>query len=224
MKPTTELARAKIPGSDQELVLVEHDGDFRIEINHEVLMTSRARSSEEALALLTCDSLRTHPRPRVFVGGLGMGATLQALLPILGKRSRVRVLELVPEVVDWNRSYFRELTEGAVDDPRVEVEIGDAVTALWEEDTRYDAILLDIDNGALAMTASGNTDLYQREGILSCRDRLKPHGVLGLWSSQKEPEYARQLRKAGFRVETFGVKAHPNAKRPSHSVIVAQVR
>ena len=47
-------------------------------------MGSRVGGSEEALARLGCAGLAGSARPRVLIGGLGMGFTLRAALGLLG--------------------------------------------------------------------------------------------------------------------------------------------
>ena len=72
-------------------------------LNGKTLMSSRMHGSEEALATAGCQHLRTAERPRVLVGGLGMGFTLRAALDMLPVQAVVTVAELVPAVVEWNR-------------------------------------------------------------------------------------------------------------------------
>ena len=83
--------------------LTLRDDEYVILVNGETLMSSRAHGSEEALAMLACRRMRTGERPRVLVGGLGMGFTLRATLDLLPPDAIVVVAELVPAVVEWNR-------------------------------------------------------------------------------------------------------------------------
>ena len=53
--------------------------------------------------MLGCHHARTLARPRVLIGGLGMGFTLRAALDVLPAEALVVVAELVPAVVEWNR-------------------------------------------------------------------------------------------------------------------------
>ena len=56
------------------------------------LMNSRLSGSEEALARLTIERLQV-PAPRVLIGGLGLGFTLRAALPLLPPAAKVTVVE-----------------------------------------------------------------------------------------------------------------------------------
>ena len=63
--------------------LTRRDDEYVILANGKPLMSSRMHGSEEALATLACGDARAMERPRVLVGGLGMGFTLRAVLDLL---------------------------------------------------------------------------------------------------------------------------------------------
>ena len=83
---------------------------FLITIAGRVLMTSEATRSEHALARLACEALGGRPRPRLLLGGLGMGFTLREALDQLPPDARVVVVDLNPVVVDWCRGPLAALT------------------------------------------------------------------------------------------------------------------
>ncbi len=122
--------------------------DFLITIHGRVLMNASANMSEIALAQLACVSLKTKKKPRVLIGGLGMGFTLKAALDTLSVDAQVEVAELNPVIVKWCRGPLAHLTGGAVDDPRVTVVIDDVAAIIRSaarqgKDHRFDAIILD---------------------------------------------------------------------------------
>src|SRR5262245_54237434 len=112
-------------------------------------MSSRARGSEEELARLALAKLGAREAPRVLVGGLGMGFTLRAVLDALAHRpaARVEIAEVFPAVVSWNRGELADLARRPLDDPRVRVVEADVLAVVGAARSRYDAILLDVDNG-----------------------------------------------------------------------------
>ena len=146
MKPTLLLASAVTPDG-RPLTLHGHDGDYLIRVAGVELMSTRQHRSEERLAELGCGPLRDRPRSRVLVGGLGLGFTLRATLPLLRRDATVVVAELMQPVVDWNRDPSFGLGGDALADPRVEVVVGDVADAI--RTGRFDAILLDVDNGQI---------------------------------------------------------------------------
>lgn len=104
MIPWILLDSAQVPDNGGELRLYQRGDDFSIKIvGHGELMTSRVHGSEDALALRTCARLVERVKPRLLIGGLGMGFTLAAALRQLGDQARVVVAELLPAVVTWNR-------------------------------------------------------------------------------------------------------------------------
>lgn len=208
MKPHIKLATTKTPDGG-EMTLVQHDHDFSIKINGLELMNSRQHESEQELARLGCAHLTNHNAPCVLIGGLGMGYTLSQALEILGPDARVIVSELLPDVVTWNREYLKELNGQSLDDKRTDIITGDIFQLISQSTDRFDAILLDIDNGPNAMTDSGNQQLYSPIGIQACRQALRKQGCLAIWSTEPSKVFEQLLMSCGFHVRRYRVKAYP---------------
>ncbi len=222
MKPWTILGRTRTPDGT-ELTLAQHTSEYAIRANGQSLMSSRMHASEEALALLGCGRARTLTRPRILVGGLGMGFTLRQALDCLPVTARVLVVELVPDLVVWNRGPLGALANHPLDDPRVRVEEGDVAATIRSSPGQFDAILLDVDNGPVALTSSSNAALYDRHGVAAARAALRPGGVLAVWSARDDPQFERRLRTAGFSVQRTRVRSHASGGS-RHTVLVAHVR
>ena len=206
MKPWNVLGRTRTPdGTD--LTLTHHTSEYMILANGQSLMSSRRHGSEEALAVLGCRRARTLSRPHVLVGGLGMGFTLRAALDQLPQAARVLVCELVPAVVEWNHGPLGPLAKHPLNDPRVHVEECDVAATLRTSPGRFDAVLLDVDNGPTALTASSNAGLYDDQGVAAVRAALTPGGVVALWSARDDPQFERRLRAAGFSVQRERVRS-----------------
>ena len=106
MLPRILLGTALIPDTDKEMQLYQSGDLFSIKIpGRGDLMNSRVHGSEKALADLACEKLGDNAKPRLLIGGLGMGFTLAAALKAVGPNAEVIVSELVPEVVTWNRTW-----------------------------------------------------------------------------------------------------------------------
>lgn len=226
MLPRETLATAAIPGGDT-LTLVRHGRDHVVMLGRDELMGTRMQFSEEQLAELTLAQI-TAPRPRVLIGGYGMGFTYRAALARLPEGGRVVVAEVVPEVIDWAKGPLAHLTGDTLADPRGEIVIAD-VAALIDDagdgtTPRYDAILLDVDNSPDGIVRAANDRLYTRTGIARARDALNPGGVLAVWSAAPDPAFARRLRDSGMSVEERTVRARPNNKGPRHTIWFATAR
>src|SRR3954468_15755781 len=147
MKPFRTLAETPAPGGGR-FTLHEHDGEYFMKLNGRQLMSSTSTSSEILLAKLACENMMRHPHPRILIGGLGLGFSLKAVLSMVGKNAEIHVAELLPEVVEWNRQFLMKLNGALLDDRRVKVFTEDVLQIIRHaQNTRYDAILLDVDNG-----------------------------------------------------------------------------
>jgi len=186
-------------------------------------MSSRAHGSEESLAEAGCGHLRGAAAPRVLVGGLGMGYTLRAALDVLPADARVVVAELVPEVVTWNRDPLGALAGHPLRDTRVRVAVEDVGFTLRAHPRRFDAILLDVDNGPAAFTAQLNSSLYSAQGLAAAHASLVSGGVLAVWSAWDDDGFTRRLRSQGFTTRSSRVRAR-REKRGSHHTIFVGVK
>ena len=221
MLPMDHLGTAHVPGG-VEIRLYKRGGEFLILLPTDELMSTRMRASEERLATLTLERLKNHPAPRVLIGGYGMGFTLRAALAAAGPRVRFTVAELLPEIVEWARGPMAELTAGCLDDPRVDLRIGDVGELIAWDGLGWDAILLDVDNGPDGVVREANDRLYSASGLAAAKRALRPAGILAVWSAKPDPGFTRRLRGAGFAVEELTVKARPNGKGPRHHIWFAR--
>ena len=174
------------------------------------------------LATLACRDARALERPRVLVGGLGMGFTLRAVLDLLPPSAIVTVAELVPAVIDWNRQTLGALAGHPLTDPRVRIEIGDVGFTLRANAGRFDAILLDVDNGPAAVTTAGNASLYDNSGVEAAHAALAPGGTLAVWSAWEDRKFEQRLRHYGFAVEVSRVRARLKKGGPRHVIFLGR--
>ncbi len=212
-----------IPGSDTELVLSQCDDNFAIRISGQPgdLMNSRMHHSEDALAEFACARLAGFANARILVGGLGMGFTLAAALKAVGVSAEVIVAELVPAVVEWNRGPLGLCAGRPIEDGRTQIHLGDVTGLLKQRTGKYDAILLDVDNGPEPMTHSDNEWLYTLAGLKRIHEKLQPEGIATIWSTRADQAFTKRIKKAGFSVQLRTVRARPG-KGSRHTIFVAQ--
>lgn len=221
MIPRTLLATAPVPGGDA-LRLFRRGDEYTIMLGGNELMSSRMSGSEEALAEMSCDRLHGNAAPHLLIGGYGMGFTLRAALARLGAQARLTVAELVPEIVDWARGPMADLAAGCLDDPRVDLVLDDVGAVIGGAPRRFDAILLDVDNGPDGLTRTGNDRIYSPAGLARARAALRPGGVLAIWSAGPDARFTRQLRDAGFTVDEVPVRARSGGKGGRHIIWFAR--
>lgn len=217
MIPRELIGEAEVPGGPP-LRLVRHGNDFIIMLHRNELMSSRMSGSEAALGTMTCQRLGSHADARLLIGGYGMGFTLRAVLEAVGPDARITVAELVPGIIDWARGPMAAMTGDCLGDPRVAIEIADVAKLIAAGRDRYDAILLDVDNGPDGLTREANDGLYTARGLASARAALRPGGILAVWSAGPDAAFTKRLHQAGFAVHEVAIRARENGKGPKHNI------
>jgi len=216
-----ELIDTAIIEDGETLELFSHGRDFMIVLGRNELMSTRMRFSEEQLAELTLDRLSNNS-PRILIGGYGMGFTLRAALARLGEGAQVVVGEISDKIIEWAQGPMAGLTGDSLSDPRLDLKVCD-VAALIDDAIdgtcdKYDAILLDVDNGPDGLVRADNNRLYSRTGLAKARDALNPGGVLSIWSAAPDSTFRRRLKEARLVVEEKRVRSRPNNKGAHHII------
>jgi len=224
MIPWTLLGTAAIPGDDGEMRLYQRDTEYSIRVGTYELMNSRVHASEDALATLVCERIRSHTPARVLIGGLGMGFTLGAVLREVDLKSEVVISELVPEVVAWHRGPLRAVSGATLDDPRVVIREEDVGHIIRSSKSVFDAIVLDVDNGPSALTSKRNDWLYGLTGLRAAHAALRTGGILAIWSAGPEPAFTRRLQQAGFAAEEIRVRGRGGKRGPRYLIWIARRR
>ena len=220
MKPREVLDRTTTPDGSP-LELSSEGGHFFIRVRGSTLMSSLASGSEQAMARVAAEHVGSRAGCRVLVGGLGMGFTCRAALDAFGETARVRVAELLAPIIAYNRGVLGPLADHPLADPRVEVVEGDVRRSL--EERRWDAILLDVDNGPDAFTMRSNGELYAKAGVEQMAQALEPGGVLVVWSASDSPRFEKVLAQAGLETETRRVFARAEVRKGArHTLFVAR--
>ena len=173
------------------------------------------------MATLARQRLGDRPAPHVLIGGLGMGFTLRETLAKFSAAARITVCELVPAVVAWARGPMAALFGDSLDDPRASVLETDVFDVIRSSPRKFDAILLDVDNGPEGLTRKANDALYDKAGLKMAWAALRPRGVLAVWSSGPNPPFAKRLRLAGFDVNEVNIRATGRGGGARHVIWIA---
>ena len=87
--------------------------------------------------------------------------------------------------------------------------------------SKFDAILLDVDNGPEGLTRKANDALYSSAGLNAAHAALRPGGVLAVWSSGPNAAFSKRLRGAGFDVNEVAVRATGRGGGARHVIWIA---
>lgn len=219
MRP--ELLASTTTPDRRRMTLTQYGRHYYIEVDGQGLMSTRAPGSERALADLAGRELAGHARPRVLIGGLGLGFTLGAALDVLPADASVVVVEFFETIVDWNRKFGFESATDRLADPRVLVEVTDVVDYLRKVKRPFDAILLDVDNGPEAWCLDSNKQLYDLPGLTRIRQALTPGGLLAVWSAEGSSVFENRLVDAGFTASSEHVDRR-GQKRERHTIFLGR--
>lgn len=226
MKPTTNVAETYAPDG-AHFRLMEHDKDYYLYMNDRQVMSTRLTLSERILADIGCDFPDGRKNPRVLVGGLGLGFSLRRALEVTGPKSQVDVAELLPEVVRWNTELMKGYNDDILADSRTNIivaDVHDCIRKAAEGGEKYDAILLDVDDGPSSLLQPQNSQLYQGEGLALLKSALTSQGRIAFWAVERDPRLFRSLKKAKFWAEEHPAPKHERAKRKEHYVYLAERR
>lgn len=198
------------------LELRRRGDDYVITVAGRVLMSSMAHLTEVAVAEMACREVARRERPKVLIGGLGMGFTLRAALDALPRNARVVVAEINEAVVRWCRGPLARLTANAVKDPRASVLMEDVARVIARGG--FDAIILDLYEGPREAVRAEGDPFYGREALRRTREALTPKGIFAVWSEDPDAAFEKRLRAAGFDVE----RRKPGKGGPRHAVYLAR--
>jgi len=210
--------------------LHQHDGKIFLKYNGFDLMSTALTYSEQMLAEVGCEDLRADSpsrpaHPRVLIGGLGLGFTLKRTLELIGRPATVDVAELMPPLIEWNRTYLVEHNGPVLEDSRTNIIQGDLFDIVAAKDAgSYDSLLLDIDNTPDDLITKGNSRLYTPEFLLKLRKLITPKGCVAYWLSEPAPKFKKLLIRSGFVVTEHAARNHVNSKRSQHCLLVARRR
>jgi len=113
------------------------------------------------------------PKKALVIGG-GDGGSAEELLKY-NTIEKVVMVELDPDVVEYSKKYLPSISNGAFDDPRMELRIEDGIKFIKETDEKFDHVLLDLTD-----PLGPSVFLYTKEFYQAVDRILTPNGALTL--------------------------------------------
>jgi spermidine synthase len=184
-------------------------------VNGAFAMDSSETFTERTLGVLAVNAAAsTAARPRLLVGGLGLGYTVSEILAVADAAEvdvHVDVVEIEACLIDWSRAGVTPTLAAVAADPRVRLHPADIGSVLSrspaiehrmaEAELRTDplgpweAIVLDVDNGPDFLIHGGNHALYVEAGLRAAYEQLAPGGTLAIWCQGRSAGLLDELRR-----------------------------
>ncbi|MBN2375442.1 MAG: methyltransferase domain-containing protein [Sedimentisphaerales bacterium] len=120
---------------------------------------------------------------KVLVLGGGEGATVREALKWKTVK-KVVMVDIDGEVVEACKKYLPEMHQGAFDDPRTELVIGDALNYLDNSESEWDLIISDLSD---PIEEGPSFMLFTKEYFEKCRRALKPNGCFVVQAGPLDP-------------------------------------
>lgn len=158
------------------LVYVQ-DGTLVIDGRQQCSMCYPEDTSERMMVLYALDPLQQHNHLDVLNIGLGCGLTLEKILEY---DTDADVVEINYQVVLANKVMTNILTH-----PRVNLIIDDGLNYLRYSSKKYDSILIDIENPAVAHSSN----LYTVDAFEIISNSLADNGTFALWNFDGNTRY-----------------------------------
>lgn len=187
--------KASYASGDSEVVLWEEEingvSEFELVINGVFIMASYNHLSSELL-------VRHAVKPgisnqAILIGGLGMGYTVKEACSF-SEVNRIDVVEIEPVIVEWNRTWLKELNGNCLEDARIRVIEEDFYHYVQKCEHSYDLISMDIDNGPMMLVNEQNERVYQAQFFEKISSMLKPTGVFAIWSCDYDEALEQEVR------------------------------
>lgn len=154
---------------------------------------------------MTHPAALTHPNPQsVLVIGGGDGGSSEELFKHPSVK-RIVMAELDPVVIDVSRRYLREIHKGALDDPRLEIKLGDGFEYVKNCSEKFDLIVLDLTD-----PDTPAFHLYSEEFFRMCQRLLNPGGIMTMHLGSPVFQPAT-VKKNATNLRKVFKQAHPLA-------------
>jgi spermidine synthase len=158
-------------------------------------------------------ALQLKQEPRVFIIGIGGGNDVWAARAAGAKY--VKAIELNAPILRIHRQILPEYSRALLDDPNIELIVGEGRSALMRDSGTYDVIQMTGIDTWTALTSGAyvlaENYLYTRESIESMYERLADDGILQIIRFARQMESLRMVSNIHAAFESMGVRDLPKS-------------
>lgn len=154
---------------------------------------------------MTHPALLAHPNPQsVLVIGGGDGGSSEETFKHPSVK-RIVMAELDPVVIDISRKWLRRIHKGALDDPRLQIRLGDGFEFVKNCTEKFDLVILDLTDPDTPAFR-----LYSEEFFRLCQRVLNPGGIMTMHLGSPVFQ-AATVKKNAANLRKIFKQVHPMA-------------
>jgi spermidine synthase len=168
------VAKERSPYQEIEIVETEVFGRALLLDGHIQLTTFDEHAYHEALVHIPLQAIQ-NPQRALVIGG-GDGGVLRELLR--AQIPAIEIVEIDDAVIRLCREHLPSLSQGAFEDPRVNLTVGDAFEYVRTKEAEYDLIVADSTDTYEGEDGALSEALFTETFYQDCRRALRPGGVL----------------------------------------------
>lgn len=190
----------KVQNEKSELQLWENrqfgGRDLEIVFNGVFLMATYNAFSSKAMVEYGLKYVKKCRNIRVLIGGLGMGFSCQEACAS-ERAGEIDVVEIEPQITEWNRTRFASHNGECLCDPRVRVIDADFYEYVNHTQKTYDLICMDIDNGPQLLVRADNSRVYVKRFFQKLKEIAAKKAIFVIWSCSYEQDLLAEMREVG---------------------------
>ncbi|MBW6464815.1 MAG: spermine/spermidine synthase [Dethiobacteria bacterium] len=201
-------------GLEGEFQLQRRGSEYEIIYNGVFIMATYNGASERAAVRDALKNISSpgHVSYKILIGGLGVGYSLREALDS-DKVTEVTVAELEPAIIRWNKDYFQQYNNCALNDPRtvlIKSNFRDILDQKSAEASNspaslFHVVMIDTDNGSSWLSLPSNEYFYSTVGLKNINACLHAGGVACFWCSCREEPLENRLKEIFHRVSFHSV-------------------
>jgi len=209
MKPTKLLAKTTtIEG--EVLELVSHDNNYQIRSGGFAFFSSHSSNAERVLGKKAVEPFLACRKPRILIGGLGLGHIAKSVVDTLARRrGEITVAEPCSDIIRWHHTHLRDFhgEPPLINDPRLHILPKTIEETIWAGQDQH-AIVIRCGGAPRNETACAAATLA------AAYQALLPKGLLCVLSPVRDKEFDKELQRCGFEVASMPVQTCEKARRP----------
>lgn len=168
---------------DNALAIPGNRGLF---VNYRDMCHSKINQSEKMMGKVTADHLPQNSN--ILNIGLGCGFTANQIASHQNVK-HLDIAEINPIVAEASGNYFSVENNQVLKSPKVSLHLQDGSEFIRQTKNKYNAVVIDIEEVSIIYSSL----LYTQDYFKIIKSKLKPNGIIALWSFYVSPDFSKVI-------------------------------